>query len=83
MVYHGVPMTTLPVWYDQHHNAKRVEHRGYGLTLPFYVFTGDDLLAAITEVIHNKTYKDNIQRCSRISRDMPTAKEKLAVFWTI
>ena len=80
-VYHGVPMVVIPVTADQPYSGVRVEFHGYGKFVRDKVaITADELHDMMREVIENKTYTENIKKCSEITRSMPTAQEKF-VFW--
>ena len=80
-VYHGVPMLVIPVTADQPYSGLRVEVHGYGkFVRDKLAITADELHDMMREVIENKTYTENIRRCSEITRSMPTAQEKF-VFW--
>lgn len=79
-VHHGVPMVTIPISDEQKFNGKRSVAHGYGVLLNFASFTLDDLRIAIMEVLENSKYRENIKRCSRISRDMPDPEGVLR-FW--
>jgi MGT family glycosyltransferase len=43
----GKPMITLPLFWDQYDNAQRVHETGFGIRLPTYSFSGQDLLDAV------------------------------------
>ena len=80
-VYHGVPMLVIPVSYDQAYSGERITVHGYGKTVrDKHAVTTDELYGMMNEIINNKTYTDNIKKCSAITRSMPSAQEKL-VFW--
>ena len=80
-VYHGVPMLVVPVILDQIYSSIRVETRGYGKrVIDKRGITADELYGMMSEIINNKTYTNNVKKCSAIIRSMPSAQEKL-VFW--
>ncbi|KAI8118030.1 UDP-glucuronosyltransferase 2B15 [Lucilia cuprina] len=79
--YHGVPMVALPVFADQHGNAKKLVDAGYGKDLELLKLTEESLYAAIVEVLNNPEYTKNVQTFSKLYRDRPlTARENVA-FW--
>ncbi|KAM9305642.1 UDP-glucuronosyltransferase 1A1-like [Gastrophryne carolinensis] len=84
-VYEGicnaVPMVMLPLFGDQMDNAKRIESRGAGITLNVLDFIPQDLTDALTAVINNPSYKENIQRLSALHLDRPINPLDLAVHW--
>lgn len=43
----GVPTIVLPLFWDQYDNAQRIDECGFGVRLPTYEFTDDDLHEAI------------------------------------
>jgi glucuronosyltransferase len=74
-------MLVIPFFLDQRYNAKRIEAHGYGKSVyDKKVITSEQLYQMMTELINNKTYAQNIKKCSEIIRSMPTAREKF-VFW--
>jgi MGT family glycosyltransferase len=43
----GKPMVVLPIFWDQHDNAQRIEETGFGARLDTYRHSGEELTAAI------------------------------------
>ena len=39
--HHGKPMIAMPVFWDQHDNAQRVDETGFGVRLDTYAFTDE------------------------------------------
>ena len=58
----------MAVQAEQAYNAKRVTQKGYAVGLDIRTFTSEDLLAAITEVLVNPKYSQNIARASEMSK---------------
>ncbi|XP_047098402.1 UDP-glycosyltransferase UGT5-like [Schistocerca piceifrons] len=81
-VHHGVPLIGVPVFADQDSNMIRAEQHGYALRLQFSNITADTLLWAITEVLDNPRYRQQVQQLSRVFHDRPRAPLEEAVFWT-
>ena len=79
-VYHGVPMLMMPFFRDQWYNAARGEARGYGNVLSPHDFTEEEFEQAITELIDNSTYYENIHKCSKVLKHLPSGQESVA-FW--
>jgi MGT family glycosyltransferase len=50
-MHFGKPMVVLPLFWDQYDNAQRVDELGYGVRLPTYAFTDDELLAAVDRLL--------------------------------
>ncbi|XP_072274588.1 UDP-glucuronosyltransferase 1A3-like isoform X1 [Pyxicephalus adspersus] len=80
-ICNAVPMVMLPLFGDQMDNAKRMESRGAGITLNVLDMTPEDLSNALTAVINNPSYKENIQRLSALHLDRPIHPLDLAVHW--
>jgi glucuronosyltransferase len=83
--YHGVPVLVIPVYlaeyFDHIYNGRRIEVHSYGKYVhDKKAITSDQLYQMMTEIINNKTYAQNIKKCSEIIRSMPSAQEKF-VFW--
>jgi len=80
-VYHGVPMIGLPLAGDQIYNAKRLDHKGYGLSMDLYDFTADQLLDNIHKILGDKSYKERVTKASAIFRSQAQSPVEKAVFW--
>jgi MGT family glycosyltransferase len=50
-MHFGKPMVVLPLFWDQYDNAQRVEELGYGVRLPTYAFSDDELLGAVDRLL--------------------------------
>ncbi|PGH19324.1 hypothetical protein AJ80_04077 [Polytolypa hystricis UAMH7299] len=68
--FHGVPLVTLSVYFDQLQNAMRLRDAGVSLGLDKDTFTADDLSNAVTQVIDDPTgsFQRNSKRMQAISR---------------
>ena len=51
---HGRPMVVLPLFWDQHDNAQRVEETGFGARLATYELADDDLLGTIARLLADR-----------------------------
>jgi len=82
-VYHGVPMIGFPVsaFADQVHNARRLDHKGYGLSMDLYHFTADQLFHNIHKILKEKSYKSRVMRGSNIFRNQAQSPVEKAAFW--
>ncbi|CAH1784565.1 unnamed protein product [Owenia fusiformis] len=59
-VYHGVPVVSIPLFCDQHHNAnKLVDKLNMGIKLNSKTFTSEELYNTIIQVINNPIYFNN------------------------
>jgi len=80
-IYHGVPMLGFPVFGDQHYNAKRLDYKGYGLSMNLYDFTADQLLDNMHKLLGDKSYKERVMKASEIFRSQAQSPVERAVFW--
>jgi MGT family glycosyltransferase len=63
-MWFGKPLLVLPIFWDQHDNAQRVEETGYGVRLPTYERAAGELAAALDSVLSNKQLR---ARCAAAS----------------
>ena len=80
-VYHGVPMIGFPLSADQPYNAKRLDHKGYGLSMNLYDFTTEQLLDNIHKILGDKSYKERVMKASEIFRNQVQSPAERAAFW--
>ncbi|XP_030081307.1 UDP-glucuronosyltransferase 2B15-like [Drosophila hydei] len=80
-VHYGVPVLGMPVYADQHLNIKKGEAAGYALSVNYHTVTEKELRYALTELLENPKYMDNMKRASRIFRDRPLSAMDTAMFW--
>jgi MGT family glycosyltransferase len=50
-LHFGKPMILLPIFWDQHDNAQRIDETGFGVRFPTYSFGDGDLPAAIDRLL--------------------------------
>jgi MGT family glycosyltransferase len=50
-LHFGKPMVLLPLFWDQYDNAQRMHELGFGLRLPTYEFTPEELTAAVEKLL--------------------------------
>ncbi len=53
----GKPMLVLPIFWDQHDNAQRVHDRGFGVRLPTYSFSDDELSATLSRLVTDEALR--------------------------
>ena len=53
-LYFGKPMIVLPIFWDQHDNAQRIDETGFGRRLDTYRHTGEELVGAIAELLGDR-----------------------------
>ncbi|XP_036331656.1 UDP-glycosyltransferase UGT5-like [Rhagoletis pomonella] len=80
-VHYAVAMLGMPFYCDQHLNLKKAALSGYAISLHFQSITYDVLKNALTELLENPSYRDNIKRISRIFHDRPLSARDTAVYW--
>ncbi|KAJ8008380.1 hypothetical protein DPEC_G00104220 [Dallia pectoralis] len=80
-VYHGVPVLGLPLIFDQFDNVLRLQVRGASRVLEAGTLTTENFLEAIEDVLSNPSYRDSMQKLSRLHRDTPLAPLDSATFW--
>lgn len=80
-IYHGVPVLGIPLFFDQFDNLLRLRERGAGKIIELGDVNGHSFEKGINEVLHQDSYRQNIQRMSRLHRDQPLAPMDQAIFW--
>ena len=70
-MYFGKPMIVLPIFWDQHDNAQRVQETSYGLHLPTYTFEEAELGRAIHSLLGDTELKGRMQAASARLRARP------------
>ncbi|XP_076178802.1 UDP-glucosyltransferase 2 isoform X2 [Ptiloglossa arizonensis] len=68
-VHYSVPVVAIPFFGDQLFNARKILDAGIGLALNIDTVTVDSVVRAVTDVIENKTYYNNIKLMSEIVKD--------------
>ncbi|XP_067631963.1 UDP-glucosyltransferase 2-like [Eurosta solidaginis] len=79
--YYGIPIIGIPFFADQFLNVNRGELGGYTIPLDIQTLTRDDLKNAINEILYNSTYRDTMQRMSKIFRDRLMGPRETAIYW--
>ncbi|XP_036399378.1 UDP-glucuronosyltransferase 2B31-like [Megalops cyprinoides] len=80
-IYHGVPIVGLPLAVDQPDNLFRMKVKGAAKVLDVVTLDRHIFLQALQEVLHDPSYRMNMQRLSRLHRDQPMKPLDLALFW--
>ena len=81
-VYHSVPMIGMPLMSDQHLNVKQAVTLGLAHQLTPETMTEDQLVEALTDILENPKYRDNVEERSRILVDQETSPLDRAVYWS-
>ncbi|XP_053984925.1 UDP-glucosyltransferase 2-like [Hylaeus volcanicus] len=68
-VHYSVPVVAIPFFGDQLFNARKILDAGIGLALNIDTVTDESIVRAITDVVENKTYYNNIKAMSEIVKD--------------
>ncbi|XP_075896487.1 UDP-glucuronosyltransferase-like [Nelusetta ayraudi] len=80
-ICNAVPMLMFPLFADQGDNVDRMVSRGTAKKLSIHGFTPEELVAALKDLVQDKSYKDNIVKLSHIHLDRPVSALELATFW--
>ncbi|XP_067292890.1 UDP glucuronosyltransferase 5 family, polypeptide A5 [Pseudorasbora parva] len=80
-IYHGVPIVGLPIVFDQADNLSRMKARGTAKLVDIAELNREMLLQALQEVLHKPSYRENMQRLSRLHHDQPMKPLDRAIFW--
>ncbi|XP_028811969.1 UDP-glucuronosyltransferase 2A1-like [Denticeps clupeoides] len=80
-LYHGVPVVGLPLFFDQYDNLLRLQERGGARILSGTKLDKTVFLQALQEVLHDPSYRVNMQRLSRLHKDQPMKPLDQAIFW--
>ncbi|KAJ8343470.1 hypothetical protein SKAU_G00307990 [Synaphobranchus kaupii] len=80
-IYHGMPVLGIPLFFDQYDNLLRLKQRGGAEILDIGTLNKEIFLQALQEVLHEPSYRMNMQRLSRLHLDQPMKPLDLAMFW--
>ncbi|XP_071362340.1 UDP-glucuronosyltransferase 2C1-like isoform X2 [Trachinotus anak] len=80
-IYHGVPVLGIPLFFDQYDNLLRLQERGAGKIIQLSDVNGERFEQGVKEVLHEDSYRQNMQRLSRLHRDQPLPPMDQAIFW--
>jgi MGT family glycosyltransferase len=64
-LYFGKPMVLLPVFWDQHDNAQRIDETGFGIRVDTYAHDPAELRAAIARLLDDGALADRLAQASR------------------
>ncbi|KAK8724679.1 hypothetical protein OTU49_011219, partial [Cherax quadricarinatus] len=81
-IYHATPLLALPLYGDQPKNSMFIKNSGLGDFLIWEELTVDMIVDALTKILNDPKYKENVLRMSEPLRDQPVPPTELAVFWT-
>ncbi|KAM3857812.1 UDP-glucuronosyltransferase 1-2-like [Diretmus argenteus] len=80
-IYHGVPVLGLPLFFDQFDNLIRLKVRGAARVVEATSLTTENFLEALRDILETPSYRQNMQRLSRLHRDRPLPPMDTAIFW--
>ncbi|HZS94719.1 MAG TPA: glycosyltransferase [Chloroflexota bacterium] len=70
-LHFGKPMVVLPLFWDQHDNAQRVEETGFGVRLQPYRFEEDGLIGAVERILADDALRARLDVIARRSQAAP------------
>ena len=84
-LYHGIPMIGFPMFADQHHNALRMEDKGFGIKMDINKFTSKELARVVEKVIGSEksrsAYTRNAKAASAKLKSRPLDAQQKAAYW--
>ncbi|HET8955134.1 MAG TPA: nucleotide disphospho-sugar-binding domain-containing protein [Solirubrobacterales bacterium] len=63
-LHFGKPMVVLPIFWDQHDNAQRIDETGYGARLDTYRHSGEELTGAIERLLADEALRARLAATS-------------------
>lgn len=63
-LHFGKPMIALPLFWDQHDNAQRLDETGFGVRLPTYDFSDRQLSGAIERLLGDDELRERLEAVS-------------------
>jgi MGT family glycosyltransferase len=70
-LYFGKPMVVLPIFWDQHDNAQRIDETGFGVRLDTYHHGGEELTGAIERLLSDDRLAGRLARASERLQHSP------------
>ncbi len=70
-MWFGKPMLVLPIFWDQHDNAQRVHETGYGIRLPTYELTREELAGAVDRLLTDGALRERVRAAGERLRERP------------
>ncbi|CAH0596440.1 unnamed protein product [Chrysodeixis includens] len=80
-IHFGVPVITIPVYFDQFTNARKAVENGYAIRVPLNYDLADNLKPAIKTMLSDDTYKKRVTELSAIYHDRLVPPGKEMVHW--
>ncbi len=70
-LHFGRPMIALPLFWDQHDNAQRIDETGIGVRLDTYTFTDEEMSVAIDRLLGDDALRERLAGISSRLRANP------------
>jgi len=70
-LYFGKPMVVLPIFWDQHDNAQRIDETGFGVRLDTYRHSGEELTGAIERLLGDEALAGRLAHTSKRLQSTP------------
>jgi MGT family glycosyltransferase len=67
----GLPMIGLPLFWDQYDNAQRLDETGFGVRLPTYDWTTEQLVGAVDRLLGDEALRARMREVSTAVRAEP------------
>ncbi|HYQ77814.1 MAG TPA: glycosyltransferase, partial [Solirubrobacterales bacterium] len=64
-LHFGKPMVVLPIFWDQHDNAQRIDETGFGARLDTYRHSGAELTGAIDRLLADEELRTRLAATSQ------------------
>jgi MGT family glycosyltransferase len=82
-MYFGKPMIVLPIFWDQHDNAQRVDETSHGVHLPTYSFEEVELVGAIERLLADAELRHRMQAASARLQARPGTRRAADLIETV
>jgi len=80
-IYSSVPLICFPMIAEQDYNAQLVELKGVGIKMEITNFSEDEMENAITKILGDKRYSENMKKVTKQFLDRPLAPLETAMWW--
>lgn len=77
----GVPVLSIPLFIDQHHNALNAAAREIGVTVEKDQVTVENMVDALEKLLFDPKYEQNAKMVSKMMLEKPEQSEKLFIDW--
>lgn len=78
----GVPLIGIPLFGDQHRNIQSYVNKKVAVSLDsINDITEEKFTAALNSILKDSSYRDNMQRLSKLFLDRPMSPLNTSIFW--